>query len=398
MVRESVRPRGALVLGADYRALGVVRSLGRRGVPVWVLAQAAEPLATVSRYAQRSLRWIAGSERDRIAFLCELADRHDLAGWLLIPSTDDAAAFLARGHAELGERFTHTSPAWDVVRWTYDKRLTYQLARQVGVPCPWTVPATRAVQDPDLALRFPAALKPAVKEAHTVLTAAKAWRVDDLDDLRRRYAEACQFTDPDILLVQELIVGGGAGQLSYAALCRDGESLAWLVARRTRQYPSDFGRASTFVESIDCPEVIEPSQRLLRELRYSGLIEIEYKRDPADGVLKLLDMNPRVWGWHTLCARAGVDFPWLQWLMATGECVPTTRPRPGAAWIRLSTDTLSAVSDLFARRLGIREYARSLLQRKERAIFAWDDPLPGLAEMPVLAYVLARRLLAGEAV
>ena len=27
-----------MVLGSDYRALGVVRSLGRRGIPVWVLA------------------------------------------------------------------------------------------------------------------------------------------------------------------------------------------------------------------------------------------------------------------------------------------------------------------------------------------------------------------------
>ncbi|MDT4912917.1 MAG: hypothetical protein QOC66_2045, partial [Pseudonocardiales bacterium] len=30
-------PVGALVLGADYRGLGIVRSLGRRAVPVWVV-------------------------------------------------------------------------------------------------------------------------------------------------------------------------------------------------------------------------------------------------------------------------------------------------------------------------------------------------------------------------
>ena len=33
----SHRPAGALILGSDYKALGIVRSLGRHGIPVWVL-------------------------------------------------------------------------------------------------------------------------------------------------------------------------------------------------------------------------------------------------------------------------------------------------------------------------------------------------------------------------
>ena len=65
--------------------------------------------------------------------------------------------------------------------------------------------------------------------------------------------------DPDTLMVQELIAGGGEAQLSYAALCRDGVPLAAVTARRTRQYPAEFGRASTFVETIECPEIVEPS-------------------------------------------------------------------------------------------------------------------------------------------
>ena len=133
-------------------------------------------------------------------------------------------------------------------------------------------------------------------------------------------------------------------------------------------------------------------------LRYTGLIEVEFKRDPRDGVLKLLDMNPRVWGWHTLCARAGVDFPWLLWLSLRGERVPPAEARAGVGWLRFTTDTPTAIKELLGRRLGVREYARSLRRPRESAIFAWDDPLPGLAELPVLAYVLARRVSRGEAV
>jgi len=69
---------------------------------------------------------------------------------------------------------------------------------------------------------------------------------------------------------------------SYAALCKDGLPLASIVARRTRQYPMDFGQFSTYVETVDEPQVIEPSVRLFeKRLRFTGLVEVEFKKDPA---------------------------------------------------------------------------------------------------------------------
>jgi predicted ATP-grasp superfamily ATP-dependent carboligase len=391
-------PRGALLLGADYRALGVARSLGRRDIPVWVLTERAEPLATVSRYALRSLAWPEGGEQERVVFLRELARSDDLEGWALIPTADTTAAMVARCYDQLDEHFTLTTPRWDVLRWAYDKRLTYGLAERLEVPCPRTVRAHAALNGAGATVGFPAVLKPAIKEKSNALTAAKAWLIEDRRDLEHRYGEASSLLDPELLMVQELVPGRGEAQFSYAALCQDGVPLASLTARRTRQYPADFGRASTYVETVDCEEVVEPSVRLLGELGYTGLIELEYKRDCRDGVLKLLDMNPRVWGWHTLCVRAGVDFPWLLWLLVSSEKIPATRAKPGVGWLRFSTDTPTAIKEMLGRRLQLRDYARSLRRPRESAIFAWDDPLPGLAEFPVLMYVLARRVLLGEAV
>jgi predicted ATP-grasp superfamily ATP-dependent carboligase len=392
------RPGGALLLGADYRALGAARSLGRHGIPVWVLAERAEPLASVSRYARRSLRWPVTGDAERAAFLCRLAESHDLTGWALIPSSDAMAAMVARHHGELAACFVHTTASWDVLRWAYDKRLTHELADRLAVPSPVSVRPDGDLHTATAGMPFPAVVKPAIKEQSNALTTAKAWRVDDRAELEQRYAEACQLMDPELVIVQELIPGGGATQFSYAALCRDGVPLASLTACRTRQYPPEFGRASTFVETVDCPEVVAPSLALLREIGYTGLIEIEYKRDPRDGVVKLLDMNPRLWGWHSLCGRAGVDFPWLLWLMVCGEPLPGSCASPGIGWLRFTTDAPTAVRQLLGRRLGVREYARSLRGPRESAIFAWDDPLPGLLEVPVLTYVMARRLLHGEAV
>jgi predicted ATP-grasp superfamily ATP-dependent carboligase len=398
VVARAGPPPGALLLGADYRALGAVRSLGRRGIDVAVLRERDEPLAALSRFARRDFAWAAGDDAARVAFLIELAARESLAGWALIPSADQTAALVARHHDALAEHFVLTSPAWPTLRWVYDKRLTYELADRLDIAVPRTARPGSAAEAAEVELGFPAILKPAVKEGHNRLTAAKAWRVDGPQELAARWEEAAGLVDPDVLLVQELVPGGGEGQFSYVALCDDGEPRAALTARRTRQYPADFGRASTYVETVSCPELVEPSRRLLRALRFSGLVELEYKRDPRDGVLKLLDINPRLWGWHSLCGRAGVDFPYLLWRQTSGEPALPVTPRDGVGWLRLSTDTPTALRELIGGRLSAREYARSLRGPREAAIFARDDPMPGLTELPLLAFLLGRRLLRGEGV
>src|SRR4051794_10946467 len=103
--------------------------------------------------------------------------------------------------------------------------------------------------------------------------------------------------DPDTIMIQEIIPGAGDGKISYAALCVGGEPVASLVARRTRQYPVDFGRSSSFVETTFRREVEAAGKRVIAAISYTGVIELEFKRDPASDQYKLLDINPRIWGW-----------------------------------------------------------------------------------------------------
>lgn len=54
----SIRHIGALVVGGDFQGLGIVRSLGRQGVPVCVIDDEAS-IARFSRYATHNYK---GSE------------------------------------------------------------------------------------------------------------------------------------------------------------------------------------------------------------------------------------------------------------------------------------------------------------------------------------------------
>ena len=388
---------GVLVIGGDYKSLGVVRSLGRQGIRVWVLRD-DHVLAGWSRYCERTLPWPAVSEPERVEYLIGLARAHGLSGWALFPADEEPAALLARNRDALGEHFRLGILApWETLRWAYDKRLTYQLAAELGVAHPRTLTPRDKEDVAGYDGAFPAILKPAFRPELNRFTISKAWPVTDRASLVARYEEASALLDPDLIMIQELIPGGGETQFSYAALCKAGRPLASLVARRTRQWPMDFGRASTYVETVDDPDVEETGRRVLAALRFDGIVELEFKRDPRDGRLKLLDINPRIWGWHTLARRAGVDFPYLLWRMLHGEPIAQTRGRPGVRWVRALTDVPQAFTEIRAGRLSPVSYIASLRGPIEFAVLAGDDPLPALIELPITLLLLARRHAASAA-
>src|SRR5437867_483733 len=215
---------GVLVMGADYRGLGAARSLGRHGIPVWVLTQGDHLLATTSRYVRRSVPWPADDRNDsrHIDFLLDLGAKHQLNGWMLLPTEDSTVTLVSRYHEALAGQYQLTVPPWDVLRWACDKRLLYRLAKKLAIAHPCTVcPRTREELN-SLNCSFPVVLKPAMRLELNRFTAAKAWRVEDHRSLVARYDEACALVPPDMLMVQELIPGWGEAQFSYAALCKDG--------------------------------------------------------------------------------------------------------------------------------------------------------------------------------
>jgi D-aspartate ligase len=377
---------GALVIGGNLNGLSIARSLGRQGVPVWVATPPNIKLASVSRHTQRTLPWPNGDCESQVAFMLELAELHHLNQWVLFPTSDESAALLSKFHAMLSRRFRVSTPTWDVLRWAYDKRLTYRLAAEQQVDCPSTFYPANEVEFESAPLDFPVILKPAMHAVMSRFTADKAWPAANREELLARYREARELIPPDEILIQERIPGGGESQFSYAALCRDGETIASLTARRTRQYPIDFGYSSSFVETLDVPEIVGPSQRLLSAIRYTGLVEVEYKLDPRNGRYKLLDINPRLWTWSTLGARAGVDFPHLLWQMMVDKPVQKRSACTGVRWVRVSTDVPAAIQEMIRGRMSFLEYLSSLRSPIEFALMAADDPLPGLLDLPLFVY------------
>jgi predicted ATP-grasp superfamily ATP-dependent carboligase len=234
-------------------------------------------------------------------------------------------------------------------------------------------------------------IKPAIKEHFIYVTNAKAWRADTHEALETLFRRAAEIVPAEEVMVQELIPGDGRCQFSYCGFFKEGRSIATMIVRRWRQRPLDFGRSSTFVETVELPELEELSRRFLSRIDYYGLVEIEYKLDERDGEYKLLDVNPRTWGYHSLGPRAGADFPYLLFRDQLGERVEPARAASGVTWVRLSTDVPTALPELAAGRLPWRQYLRSLLGADVEGLFERDDPLPALVEVGLLPYLYRTR-------
>jgi D-aspartate ligase len=393
---QNASPQGAIILGGAHGSLEIARSLGRRGIRVWVVTD-DNPLAKASRYVETSFAWAGPRDDGALAFLTELCRAHDLHGWVLFAGSDDDLCFVARNHATLCGLFTLTTPPWEAVRFAYDKRQMNIRAAELDIAHPHTrYPRTAEDLADDLAeaeLAFPVILKPSIREGRNAFVDAKAWRVNHPHELAGRYAAAKALVGADTIMIQELIPGSGTAQYSYAAVWDRGTQVGALVARRRRQYPVEFGFTSTFVETADAPEVAAAAARFLASINYSGLVEIEFKYDARDGRYKILDVNARAWTWMALGAAAGIDFPALQWALACGDQMAPLAARPGVGWLYFSRDLAASIHEMAAGRLSVFDYLRSLSQTSARAVFAFDDPWPAVIDIPLsAARVVTRRL------
>ena len=65
-------------------------------------------------------------------------------------------------------------------------------------------------------------------------------------------------------------------------------------------------------------------------------------------------------------------------------------------WVRMTIDLPVALREILRGSLSLGAYLNSLRGPIESAIFASDDPWPGLLELPLMAYLLGKRLLQGD--
>src|SRR5215813_6918852 len=92
---------GVVLLGSDFKALGVIRSLGQRGIPSVVIDNIPRA-AWFSRYVVRCFKWHTNMEDEEfITFLLNIGKKYHLEQWVLFPTQDEVVELVARNTALL---------------------------------------------------------------------------------------------------------------------------------------------------------------------------------------------------------------------------------------------------------------------------------------------------------
>jgi predicted ATP-grasp superfamily ATP-dependent carboligase len=368
-----------------YTGLGIARSLGRRRVRVIGLSAHRSVYGNYTRYAE--IRFCPDSREDPdglLGFLVGLGRTLESPA-VIFPTRDDDVLFLNRFRDRLGERYIPVIPSSQALEGCLDKWETYSWARQAGIPVPrcWKVETKEDVVRVVSELSFPCVLKPLSAHHWRMpgnwqrVGARKAIGVSSAEELHQEYDRIAR-ADGRALL-QEMVPGGDDQLLIVACYFnRESKLIGSFTAQKLAQVPEVFG-TGCIVRTVDRPELIGPAARLLKEMRFSGIAEVEFKWDAPAGQYKLIEVNPRPWDQHRLGNACGVDLIHLAYCDLAGLSIPEVKKQAGEyKWIAEDVFFRAAVRSLWRRDGKFRSLCRLAKGRRIYGIWSALDPLPSL--------------------
>jgi len=296
-----------------YSTLGIVRSLGSKGIRVSVLADAPVALASRSRYCSGRYLVPSPSEDSYIPAVIDILRRVHFD--LIIPVGYAPTAALAQHKAELNWLTKLEVADYEKIRAAADKFYTQELATSVGVPAPRTVaPATLDDVGRHAAeLQYPVVIKKPSEMPGIPIDYAR--NEAELISLYRIICERRESYKNNLPLIQEYIPGYGCG---FFALYQHGVCKRIFMHRRVRETPPRGGISCCAASNYD-PKLKEYGTRLLDRLQWHGVAMVEFRYDVRDNDYKLMEINPKFWGSLDLSLTAGADFPYYLCQMAQGE-------------------------------------------------------------------------------
>ncbi len=362
-----------------HGGLGLVRSLGRLGVPVYVVDSDPRTPAFSSRYCRGKFIWDIDRARacDSAEYLSRLG--RTIGGRpILIPTSDAGALLVAEYAADLRSHFLFPDQPPGLPAALSNKKRMFYLTRECGVPTPETYfPQSRqdALNFAHSAM-FPIIVKPS--ESSNSRGAAKSI-VRSARELMEKYDLQGDPDSPNLIL-QEFIPGGVDanwmfnGYFDGRSECRFGAT-----GRKIRQCPAYTGVATLGV-CLPNVTVARITREFMKRLGYRGILDLGYRYDARDGQLKVFDINPRIGSTFRLfVSPAGMDAARALYLDLTGQTIPASAVSAGRKWIVEDRDLYSSFCYWRDRNLSFTQWLQSFRGVQELSFLALDDPRPFLS-------------------
>jgi len=395
----------AVVLKLDHNVmhhggLGVIRSLGRAGIPVYAVCEHPLAPAAHSRYLHGRFLWNPPQPHrpeHLLTGLVRLAERIGRRS-VLIP-TDDAGAILLAEHGDALRRwFRFPAVAADLPRRLADKYSLTTVCQGLDLPVVRAALARRLFEAERFVAQVGLPVMVKLTEPWAAWNGTAGTRSTTLVRHRRDLVDLIHRAGGTPLMLQEYIPGGLGQDWIFHGYC-DEHSLCEpaFTGIKERSYPPHAGLTSLGRHVPNHRLTLQVSA-MLRRLSYQGIMDLDLRYDTRDDRYKLLDFNPRIGAQFRLFATAdGLDVARAAHLHLTGRPVPGGAPVPDRRFLVENYDSLAALGYLRRGELSLRGWLGSLRRIDETAWFATDDLVPfGLMCLRTAGRAVSRPLRRGR--
>ena len=378
--------RKVLVLGNDTRSfLATVRSLGRAGLDVHAAPFGFRSPALRSRYISR-VHWLPYYIAESAEWLESITALLASEGFDLVIPCDERTLIPLHLHAaQLAPLSPLAIPGEPALEIFFDKNLTRELARSLGIP----VCSGRLIELNDTAASLiaeaglPLAVKPAQSYVASLLYSRNQVVIASDPQMLEEALLAARHAK---YLFEALFDGRGVG---VSVLASKGAILQAFEHWRVRELA---GSSYYRVSAPASPALTDAVAKMVRAVHFTGIAMFEFRLNEANGTWVLLEVNARPWGSLPLPVALGVDFPyrWYQ-LLVDGTETPPVPYRLGVYGRNLLPDLRQVatrakmlrgqplrLAALLAR--AVAEYGRLFIGREANDVLVSDDPKPGLME------------------
>ncbi|MER5539793.1 ATP-grasp domain-containing protein [Streptomyces mirabilis] len=372
---------GLIVKFGDYPlhhgGVGAIRSLGRLGIPMYAITEDRYTPAAASRYLRRAFVWpTTGTEEPErlVEGLLRIGARIGRPT-VLVPTDEEAAVLIAEHQEELGERFLFPRVDAKLPRRLASKQGLHELCVEHGIPSPAAsfpqsyeeiVAFAESARFPIVAKNREAFVRrsqPAVNGTTRIATR------EGLLSLARDWGD-----QPGVILQEYLPREEAEDWIVHAYFDADSTPLAMFTGVKVRSWPPHAGMtANAYV--VDNPELADLAARFIKQIGFSGVIDLDLRFDRRDGQYKLLDFNPRMGAQFRLFENeSGIDVVRAMHLDLTGRTVPEGEQRAGHRYI---VENIDLPALLAYRRSGYTTpHAPTRASGTELAWLAGDDLRP----------------------
>lgn len=387
-----------IVLGVETQiGLGVIRELGRAGVPVIAVAQDPRAIGLASRYIARRVCVTQPRSAELISIINVLGSEYEEC-YLLAVSEVNTDWLLANRGEFINVKLILPNPAALAI--VLDKQRTLLAASEVGIRVPLSVEPISMADAEKLAqtFPFPAVLKwkdpsriaPRLSKLSIELVKAEyVYSPQEFLDIARRYEPLGEWP-----LVQEYCKGQGLGQFFFMY---HGVSVRSFQHLRIAEWPPE-GGFSSVCDSIDLTQhaaLQAQSVALLQRIGWEGVAMVEYRLDSTTGKACLMEINGRFWGSFPLAVHCRANFALLSYALQGRHQMPVLPPLSGPVRCRMVATELKRLVRLLLQPMLIRDRSFKYSKSSEIRRFVGDffkphvryyvwsasDPLPFLVDM-----------------